>query len=74
MKIEIKKITSNDLLDVITFLFFLFPFLKIREELFSLMRCKIYDHHPHDQMSLLAVVKMGYVNTSVEARSNRKHN
>ena len=35
------------------------PFLNPIEELFSSWRWKVYDHHPHDQMSLLDAMNAG---------------
>jgi len=42
------------------------PFLNPTEEFFSLWRWKVYDHHPHDQMSLLDAMDDGCQDISAE--------
>ena len=42
------------------------PFLNPIEELFSTWRWKVYDHHPHDQMSLLDSMNAGCLDISAE--------
>jgi hypothetical protein len=40
------------------------PFLNPIEEFVSAWRWKVYDHHPHDQMSLLDAMNAGCGNTA----------
>jgi hypothetical protein len=42
------------------------PFLNPIEEIFSSWRWKVYDHHPHDQISLLDAMNAGCLNISSE--------
>ncbi|KAL4008589.1 hypothetical protein ACER0C_002441 [Sarotherodon galilaeus] len=42
------------------------PFLNPIEEFFSSWRWKVYDHHPHDQMSLLDAMNAGCLEISAE--------
>ena len=42
------------------------PFLNPIEELFSTWRWKVYDHHPHDQISLLDAMNAGCLDISAE--------
>jgi hypothetical protein len=42
------------------------PFLNHIEEFFSAWRWKVYDQHPHDQMSLLDNMNAGCGDTSPE--------
>ncbi|KAI7810267.1 hypothetical protein IRJ41_023891, partial [Triplophysa rosa] len=42
------------------------PFLNPIEEFFSSWRWKVYDHHPHDQMSLLDAMNAGCLDISAE--------
>lgn len=42
------------------------PFLNPIEEFFSAWRWKVFDHHPHDQMSLLEAMRAGCEDTSPE--------
>jgi hypothetical protein len=42
------------------------PYLKSIEKFFSAWRWKVYDHHPHDQMSLLDAMNAGCGDTSPE--------